>query len=320
MKSRTSLIAATACAAAFFLVDAGPAWAVPTAGPLLFRTWVSHHGDNSNDCSIDTPCRTFERAFARVRATGGEIGCLNSGSYGPLLIDHSVTIDCRNVNATIDAIGVGALVIASDKADVTLMGLKLQAPLPNEVGIVASSVHNLTIRDMTIIAGAAGIATAPTGTGGELYVSDTTITGPQYGIAVSATAANQDYRAVFERVHIRDCGAAGIYLTSQSGVGLQLVSLVNSDITNSGAGLMVNPMSTIQRILANVVRSEISYNAIGISATGPRGQVRVRGSTIAGNGNGLQTSGGGAIVTYGDNALYGSTTADGAFTVKLPEQ
>ena len=56
------------------------------------RTWVSGDGDDTDPCSYPFPCKTFAGAYTRT-ITGGVISVKDAGSYGPLFISKSITID-----------------------------------------------------------------------------------------------------------------------------------------------------------------------------------------------------------------------------------
>jgi hypothetical protein len=60
------------------------------------RTWVSHTGNNDNNCSFSAPCKTFSQASART-SLHGEIDCLDAGDFGTITIARSVTIDCHSL-------------------------------------------------------------------------------------------------------------------------------------------------------------------------------------------------------------------------------
>ena len=90
------------------------------------RTWVSGVGDDVNDCSRTTPCKTFAGAYSKT-ATGGEINCLDPAGYGGLTITKSISIICDNVLAGVAVSGVDAFIVtvaATDK--VILSGLNIQ--------------------------------------------------------------------------------------------------------------------------------------------------------------------------------------------------
>lgn len=66
---------------------------VPASAQTL-RAWVAPGGNDANDCTVSAPCQTFQGANQKV-GSGGEIICLTGGSYGPLTITKSLTIDCE---------------------------------------------------------------------------------------------------------------------------------------------------------------------------------------------------------------------------------
>jgi hypothetical protein len=62
-----------------------------------------------------------------------------------------------------------------------------------------------------------------------------------------------------------------------------------------------------------VTNSESVNNAIGIRSIGPNVTVRVKNSDIAGNGTGLSLSSGGALLTFGNNAVRAITAVTSRF-------
>ena len=71
------------------------------------KTWVSGVGDDANPCSRTDPCKTFAGAISKT-ATGGEIDCLDPGSFGGVTISVSMTIACQ--------VGTGGVVVAGANA------------------------------------------------------------------------------------------------------------------------------------------------------------------------------------------------------------
>ena len=55
------------------------------------RTFVSTLGNDLNACSLAAPCRGFTRALVQTDASG-EIVVLDSGGYGSVAVDSSVSI------------------------------------------------------------------------------------------------------------------------------------------------------------------------------------------------------------------------------------
>lgn len=90
----------TALVLAFIL----PAWCDAAHAQALSRTWVSGVGDDNNPCSRVAPGKTFTGALAKTVA-GGEIDTLDSGSFTPVTIGKSVTIDGGSTQALVVASG-----------------------------------------------------------------------------------------------------------------------------------------------------------------------------------------------------------------------
>src|SRR2546423_3716335 len=57
----------------------------------LAETWVAITGEDRNACSRTAPCRTLERAI-EATSTGGHLGVLDSGNFGPVHITKSISI------------------------------------------------------------------------------------------------------------------------------------------------------------------------------------------------------------------------------------
>ena len=88
-----------ACFAAISTFSATPAVA------QVARTFVSGNGDDASaNCTTAAPCRTFFSAHSKT-ASLGEIHCLDTASYGTVLITKSITIDCSSTEASISANG-----------------------------------------------------------------------------------------------------------------------------------------------------------------------------------------------------------------------
>jgi hypothetical protein len=56
------------------------------------QSWVSSTGSDANDCTRAHPCATFQGALSKTAALG-TISVADPGDYGPVDIDHGVTID-----------------------------------------------------------------------------------------------------------------------------------------------------------------------------------------------------------------------------------
>src|SRR5438477_5545805 len=88
------------------------------------RTFVSAHGgSDANVCSVVQPCRSFGAAMALTLA-GGEIIVLDSGGYGVVTIDKSVSITSpAGVYAGVTAFSGNAITINTASLTVVVEGL-----------------------------------------------------------------------------------------------------------------------------------------------------------------------------------------------------
>ena len=154
-----------------------PAWAKP---PLPARTYVSPTGSDTMPypgtpgCqTIGNPCQTFNYALSQT-LPGGEVIAVASGSYAPVTITNSVTIEAApGVYAGITPVGTGAgvTVNGTSGATVVLRGLTIQGGTGDGIDFnsgAALSVENCVINGV----GDSGISHTSSG---NLFVNDTVI-------------------------------------------------------------------------------------------------------------------------------------------------
>src|SRR5215813_13365085 len=162
-----------------------PGWlgAAPAQAQIA-RTFVSAAiGDNNNDCSRLSPCRTFQGAYDKTLANG-EITVLDPGSYGAVTITQNISI----INDGVGEAGIlvsGGLVgitINAPGAAVTLRGITIKGiGFGGGNGIVfmagkALNVENCTIRTLDGSNFSLGIVFAPSTGTANLTVTNTMIT------------------------------------------------------------------------------------------------------------------------------------------------
>jgi hypothetical protein len=130
---------------------------VSPASAQATRTWVSGVGDDANPCSRTAPCKTFAGAISKT-ATTGEINCLDSGGFGTLTINKSMTVKCQGVLGGVLASGVPGFTVnlpAGGKA--VLDGLDIEGlnggggtNTPGTIGVRMIGTGNLTIMNTVI--------------------------------------------------------------------------------------------------------------------------------------------------------------------------
>jgi hypothetical protein len=86
------------------------------------RTWVSGTGNDGNPCTRTSPCATYAVAFG-LTDTGGEINCLDPGSFGTLFITKSISIVCDHTEGgVLSTASTGFIIDALAGSMVTLKG------------------------------------------------------------------------------------------------------------------------------------------------------------------------------------------------------
>jgi len=117
------------------------------------RTFVSTAGSDANagaNCSIVLPCRGFAAAVGATTA-GGEVIVLDSGGYGPVTINHSVTIEAPpGIYAGISVLSGTGVTVVAPGASVALRGLTITG-LGGDVGIRLTDVAKVHIARCRIV-------------------------------------------------------------------------------------------------------------------------------------------------------------------------
>jgi hypothetical protein len=278
-------------------------------------TFVSGNGNNANDCSRATPCRTFIRAYNRT-APGGEIRVLDAGSYGDLEITKAISVVSESPGEAlihVPAGGTGITISAGATDVINLRGITISGA-GGSTGIVFNSgalltVENCVIRDLT----GTGIIFRPNASA-HLAVSHTMITkvGGR-GIHVNpASGASGTFTAVIARTEVHGTTDIGFFAHGTGSSGALNMTVVDSISTKSpGDGIRANSLQGAVTVLT-VIRSVSAGNGTGISAANGNATVRVGQSTVTGNASGWLAEGGGTLQSYGGNHVNGNSTNEGA--------
>lgn len=294
--------------AVLLLVVAGGAQAQAT------RTWVSGVGDDANPCSRTAPCKTFAGAISKTSANG-IINVLDPASYGTVTITKAITLEADGLTASLLASGTNGIVVNAGSGDVvTLRGLKITgigsglngirflagAGLIIENSVIEgftnhgidfsnASAATLTIRD-TLIRGNG------TSTGGAITIQPTVAGNP--GNSVNAT---------LERVQLVSNGY-GLQVQGPASVNVRH-SVASTNVGNGFA--VIGGGLAAQLMLDDVMATE--NGLAGVAAQGSGAVIRLSGSTLSGNGQGIQATVGGQVISFGNNRNKGNVS-DGAPT------
>jgi|RhiMetdeSRZDD1v2_1073273.scaffolds.fasta_scaffold372387_1 hypothetical protein len=284
---------------------------VTVAQAQATRTWVSGVGDDVNPCSRTAPCKTFAGAISKT-AAGGEINAIDPGGYGAVTITKSITIDGGGTFASILAAGTNGIIVNAAASDiVTIRNVSIDGANTGINGIRFLAGGALHIEKCEIFGFAGrGIDAEPAG-GSTMYVLDTVLRnndgggilikpGVYLGTSLDKVRLDGNFYGVRAEnnanVTIRDSIAAGNsthgFHAFSTGAGI-LINLENSTATNNGGG--------------------------GVTTSGAAAGISISNSTIMSNAQGINTSAGGSVYSFGNNRIIGNGT-DGAPTFAWPLQ
>jgi len=282
---------------------------VAVAQAQATRTWVSGVGDDANPCSRTAPCKTFAGAISKT-AAGGEINAIDPGGYGAVTITKSITIDGGGTFASILAAGTNGIIINAAASDiVTIRNVSIDGANTGINGIRFLAGGALHIEKCEIFGfSQRGIDASPAG-GSTMYVLDTVLRNNDgggilvkpavyVGTLMDKVRLDGNFYGVREEnnanVTIRDSVAAGNsthgFHAFSTGAGV-LINLENSTATNNGGG--------------------------GVTTSGAAAGISISNTTIMSNAQGINTSAGGSVYSFGNNRIIGNGT-DGAPTFAWP--
>jgi len=278
------------------------------------RTFVSAFGNDANDCSRSTPCRTFQAAHDKT-FPDGEITVLDTGGYGAVTIGKSISIVSQGAEATILVSGgvTGITVNAGAASYINLRGITIQGigfgggtGLRFNTGF-ALTITNCVVRNHT----GDGIVFFPF-TNANLAVSATLVAdNGGNGIHIVSTGTGA-VNAALNRVEAYNNSQAGIFMDSGTTLSATVAESVAAN--NGGDGFSALAFATVAEVM--VTRSvAVNNRKNGILANGTGAVVLVGSSVMTRNSVGAMATGGGQVFSYGDNNIDRNTSSDGAPTI-----
>jgi len=268
------------------------------------RTWVSGTGDDANAnsptfCSRTLPCKTFGAAISATTA-GGEINCVDPGSFGPVNITKAISISCEAGTAGI--LGDGITINAATTDVVTLRGLDIEGQGGSFAGIVIVSakavyIEKCAIRNFLAFPSGAAIQIDNLVFTVFLFVTDTVISDNSNGIRL------------FNSGGFKVASLKNVVITGSSSNGLVLGSAnvyanVTKSIISGNGGSAVNAAASSTTV--NIDRSTIANNAVALNAAASGSTIRVSGNNIYNNTTGFVIAAGATIQTDNSNNTGGS--------------
>jgi hypothetical protein len=282
--------------------------AIPSAHAIP-RTFVSGTGAGAT-CTRAAPCATFQAAHDATD-TGGEINCIDAGSFGGVTIVKSITIDCAGTLGALTGTGV---TIDTAAVVVRLRNLAISEPVFFQNG-AALFVENCSFT------GTPGVGLSffpPTGVTARLFVSDS-VFADLGGNAISVRAGGTgSARATLDGVRIERSTVNGVLANGQAGTGLVVVHVRNSVLAKNASNIVAATTAPGQSIVSVTVdRTSATLGSnFGIAAMGPSSFILLGRSTAMSNTTGVSAANGATIFSYGNNHLSGNVT-DGAPTAAL---
>jgi hypothetical protein len=260
------------------------------------RRWVSHNGNDTNLCVLpSSACLSFSRAITEAQ-DGGEVACLDSGGFGPVVITVSITINCSGVLAAPKFDGT---VVCNDSA------ITINAPgkVVSLRGLTITGFNQLGCMDDNGILIQAAIA---------VYIEDCLIENfAQKGILDTRTTGGT--KLSIKNTIVRNNGSAGIVVAAafrNSAVldNVQSVGNVYGVAIATGNNVVINRSVMSENLVAGIEadpgafvyadNTEISQNAsYGIYALGTVG---LANSDITFNVSSIS----GTTMSYGNNRMF----------------
>jgi Right handed beta helix region len=258
-----------------------------------YHSWVSHGGLDTNNCTAASPCATFAHALSQTY-DGGEVSCVDSGSFNQFTVTLAVTIDCNGTVATPSADTTGSctdgIVINAPGKVVTLRGLNVSGFNACETnGILIQAATAVYIEDCVIEKWPQqGILDMRASGTTRLAIRNTIVrNNTSAGIVVAAAPVNS---VVLENVH-----SVGNLWGVAVGAGDNVVISRSVMSENANAGIEADPGAQVA-----VDNTEISHNgSYGIEALGT---VVLANSDIFFNVSSIS----GPTLSYGNNRLFGN--------------
>jgi hypothetical protein len=275
------------------------------------RTWVSGVGDDANPCSRTAPCKTFAGAISKT-AVGGEINALDPAGYGVVTITKSITIDGGGTLASILAAGSNGIIVNAGASDVvTIRNVAINGFNTGLNGIRFLGGGALHIERCAIFGFTQrGIDAEPIASS-MLFVLDTVLSNNDGGGILIKPGLN--IGGSMDRVRL-DGNLYGVRAENNANVTIR-DSVAAGNITNG-----FQAASTGGWVQINLENSTAVNNAgAGVATSGAAAGVIMSNSTIMSNAQGINTSAGGTIYSFGNNKIIANGT-DGSPTVNLSLQ
>src|SRR6266480_249915 len=268
----------------------------------LNRSAVSVKGLDTNPCTPASPCRSFAQALSQTNARG-EIIAVDSGGFGPVTVNKSVSI--------VAAPGVYA-------------GISVPSGAAG-VEVIAGGSDVVVVRGVTVI-GAGGTVALELVFGARLYIENCVV--ENFGNAIYSSGRNlvitdSILRQVFNGIevsagknlldHVAITEVSNIAIQARDTATLTVRNVVVKGTTPGYNNTAFSSYSMTGTAILNIEGSAV-FNTLSAATVLGGGLIRVSNSAMTGNARGLWNLGG-SIESFGNNKIRGNTTdIDGTVT------
>ena len=288
------------------------------------RVFVASYGNDGNQCTFGSPCKTFQQAVNVVDA-GGEVTAIDSAGFGPITITQAVTITSPpGVEAGIvPAAGGAAIIVNTFGGTTVLRGLTLEGQGTGTDGVQVIGTGRIEIFDCVIRNFSHDGIYINTGVFGgginpnTVLISNTTaVDNSAAGIELTPTNPFLG-RGVFTNVTTAGNGGSGILLDgTQTGTGafvdVQLSGIVSD--SNGGDGITVKGVGDVKVDM----RNSVSSNNAGYGLSVSNAKVSISNNSLVLNTQaGFSNINSGTLFSFLDNIIennrvanVGTTTTD----------
>lgn len=264
------------------------------------RTFVSAEGADTGVCSLTAPCRSFAYAVTQT-ASGGEVAVLSTAGYGPVTINHAISIINQDgVEAGITTTSAeDAVTVSAGASDiVNLRGLTLVGGETGNNGITLNSAGTLNIQNCVVRGFESdGINLVHTASS-KINVSDTILSNNgNDGLGARPTGSGVASALSIERVQFLGSGGYGLDIDG-TGVtsGSFKISISDSLASGGGAGGFSMDGSSAAPVTMAIVNSRVFNNVdYGVVVSNPGGTMYLSQVTTIGNGKGYAIFNSGTI-------------------------
>ncbi len=275
------------------------------------RTWVSGTGNDMNACSRSLPCKTFSGAYLQT-ATPGEIDAVDSGDFGIITINHSVTIDGGEGQiAGIEVSSGSAITITAGSNDVIILrNLEINGLNSGVYGIQFNSGGTLIIENCKIY-GFTNAIYWSSSLGGNLIVRNSTITNNYNGVVVLPISNSNILNVSVSNSLFSENAGTSIWGYTNHTSSLIFIDVENCVLTQNLWGVSAASAG----VTVNCANNTFSRNSGGAIINGG-GLIYLTANQIENNNYGALSSGG-PIYSFGNNAISGNVSSSPLTSLSL---